>query len=377
MLENNIKYSYNDITLVPSILSEISHRHECVTHLSNGKLPIFTAPMSTVVDDKNFELFENNGINAILPRNINIKTRIDFVKKSKWVAFSLNEFNDIFNNADNLNMWNDSKKLFVLVDIANGHMVKLYDSVRQVKSLLKDKISIMVGNIANPETYLAVYESGADYVRLGIGGGSGCITSSNTGIHYPMASLVNETFIIKQRIAKDNNIDINQLPKIIADGGIRNYNDVIKALALGADYVMIGSILASLLESSAQICYKLDNEYIELRDIISISKKDNIYCVETKDSFTKDNILFTEKLYKKFYGMASKDGQIAINGEKKKTSEGITKYLELDMSLIKWVENLDSYIKSAMSYLNIKDIKDINKSKIIIISNNTYNSINK
>lgn len=204
-----------------------------------------------------------------------------------------------------------------------------------------------------------------------------CITSSNTGIHYPMASLVNETFIIKQRIAKDNNIDINQLPKIIADGGIRNYNDVIKALALGADYVMIGSILASLLESSAQICYKLDNEYIELRDIISISKKDNIYCVETKDSFTKDNVLFTEKLYKKFYGMASKDGQIAINGEKKKTSEGITKYLELDMSLIKWVENLDSYIKSAMSYLNIKDIKDINKSKIIIISNNTYNSINK
>ena len=174
MLENNIKYSYNDITLVPSILSEISHRHECVTYLSNDKLPIFTAPMSTVVDDKNFELFENNGINAILPRNINIKTRIDFVKKSKWVAFSLNEFNDIFNNADNLNMWNDTKKLFVLVDIANGHMVKLYDSVRQVKSLLKDKISIMVGNIANPETYLAVYESGADYVRLGIGGGNGC-----------------------------------------------------------------------------------------------------------------------------------------------------------------------------------------------------------
>lgn len=242
MLENNIKYSYNDITLVPSILSEISHRHECVTHLSNGKLPIFTAPMSTVVDDKNFELFENNGINAILPRNINIKTRIDFVKKSKWVAFSLNEFNDIFNNADNLNMWNDSKKLFVLVDIANGHMVKLYDSVRQVKSLLKDKISIMVGNIANPETYLAVYESGADYVRLGIGGGSGC-------------------FVRGTKVT-------------MGDGSIKNIEDV-----------LVGDVVKTLtgnknvlstkeIESDKKICINGDIECTPNHKFLVINKKD-------------------------------------------------------------------------------------------------------
>lgn len=200
-----------------------------------------------------------------------------------------------------------------------------------------------------------------------------CITSSNVGVHFPMASLINETFLMKKRISECQNVDINSLPKIIADGGIRNYNDVIKALALGADYVMIGSLFASLFESSAKCAYKDNNKFVELNDVKKIIKKDDKIVI----TFNNNDTIVVDEIYKKFYGMASKNGQIDLYGEKNKTSEGITKYIKSTMNLNDWLKNLIDYMRSAMSYLNIKDIKDINKSRVIIISNNTYNSINK
>ena len=88
-----------------------------------------------------------------------------------------------------------------------------------------------------------------DFIRVGIGGGSGCITTSNVSTHYPQASLIDECYNIKKQLLLETE-DI--LPKIIADGGIRNYDHVIKALALGADYVMIGSLFAQCIESAGE-----------------------------------------------------------------------------------------------------------------------------
>ena len=84
-------------------------------------------------------------------------------------------------------------------------------------------------------------------------------------------------------------------------------------------------------------------------------------------------------IYKKFYGMASKEGQIDMNGEKTKTSEGTSKTFKCTISLNKWANNMKDYLKSAMSYLGLFDVKDLNPSntKLYLISNNTKNSINK
>ena len=171
----------------------------------------------------------------------------------------------------------------------------------------------------------------------------GCITSSNTSIHYPMASLINDVFQVKQSLQLIADSTGKKLPYIIADGGIRNYSDIIKALSLGADYVMIGSLFASLYESCAKTV-----------------KIDGIK-------------------YKEFYGMASKQGQIAINGKKTKTAEGITKYLPITTHLNTWVENMESYLRSAMSYTNIKDIEDFNPINVqtVVISKATQESLNK
>lgn len=371
MLIKETKYCYNDVMIVPNKISTIEHREECDPFHKDGFLPIFTAPMSTVVCLENFDLFEQNKIHAILPRSVEYDKRIEYALNNKWAAFSLKEFEDFFCDEGYVKHYIKHKKK-VLIDIANGHMKKLYVLTKKAKRLYGESLQVMIGNIANPKTYEEVLKCNADYVRVGIGSGSGCITSSNTSIHFPMASLIEEMVEIKNRIACEKGIPMCEMPKIIADGGIRNYSDVIKALALGADYVMIGSVFSQLVESAAKtfFIHKKTDEYIIYNPF-----KDNI--IEDNGIFIINDKQYVGNLYKIFYGMASKEGQIDINGIKTKTAEGIVKTLPCTTNINKWVDNMVSYIKSAMSYTNIKSIYQFDKVTLILISDKTNNSINK
>lgn len=371
MLIKEIKYCYNDVAIVPTKVSSVEHREECTPFHEDGFLPIFTAPMSTVVSEENYELFEDNKIHAILPRNIDFETRLKYALNNKWAAFSLSEFENFFCDDKYAKHYVKHKKK-VLVDIANGHMKKLYTLAKRAKRIYGESLQLMIGNIANPKTYEEVVKCGADYVRLSIGSGQGCITSSNVAVHFPLASLIEETCAIKHQIAKDKGIPMSDMPKIIADGGVRNYSDVIKALALGADYVMIGSVLAQLVESAAKTFFinSKTDEYVTYNPM-----KDNI--VEDNGIFIINDRQYVGNLYKIFYGMASKEGQIDISGIKTKTAEGIVKTLPCTTNLSKWSENMTSYIRSAMSYTDIKNVYDLNKVTLILISDKTKDSINK
>lgn len=368
MLIKDMKYSYNDITIVPAPITTVEHRADCNPYLNDGMLPIFTAPMSSVVNEENFHLFEKEKINAILPRSFSFEKRMEYALNGKWAAFSLQEFENNFLTPPTEGSTTTPK---VLIDIANGHMQKLYDLVRQSKKNW-DNIIIMIGNIANPLTYKEVVDCGADYVRLSVGAGMGCITSSNTSIHYPLASLIQETYLIKKEISETNGVSMDSLPKIIADGGVRNYSDVIKALALGADYVMIGGVFSALIESAAKM-------YFEDKEVLPLSRHK---VIEHNGMFTitdkETNKLYSaNELKKRFYGMASKQGQIDMFGKKQKTAEGIVRYINVTTNLNKWVENMIAYMQSAMSYTNIFRVSDFDTVTTIVISTNTYVSVNK
>lgn len=370
MLIKDMKYSYNDITIVPAPITTVEHRSDCNPFLNDGMLPIFTAPMSSVVNEENFILFEENKINAILPRSCSFEKRKEYALNGKWAAFSLQEFENNFLTPPIEGVATTPK---ILIDIANGHMQKLYDLVRQSKNNWGEKnIIIMIGNIANPLTYKEVVECGADFVRLSVGSGMGCITSSNTSIHYPLASLIQETYLIKQQISEQTGIGMDALPKIIADGGVRNYSDVIKALALGADYAMIGGVFSSLVESAAKM-------YFDDKEVLPLSRHK---VVEHNSIFTitdKENgkLYSANELKKRFYGMASKQGQIDMYGVKQKTAEGIVRYINVTTNLNKWVENMIAYLQSAMSYTNIFRVSDFDTVTTVVISTNTYVSVNK
>ena len=440
MLTNKIGYSYNDLTIVPSVISNVASRSECNPFIEDteNRLPIFASPMASVVSENNVDIFLENGITPILPRNIDIKIRIEKMQNQTWVALSLKEFEELFLHYSNERIGDFRMHYFVVVDIANGHMKSLYDKCKIAKKLARDnnyKLTIMTGNIANPETYKWIcentvytnnegyFEPVIDFIRVGIGGGSGCITTSNVSIHYPQATLIDECRMIKDSYCKRY---ARKSPAIVADGGIRNYDHVIKALALGADYVMIGSVFAQCIESAGEKSSKNINQKISLRFPIeryknfSVNAKGNWYAYYTdkfieenskpwknkvdelnkhieEGLFTKDDadyklavLQYQDKIKElkekrilgfidvKFFGMASADGQKAIDGEKKKTAEGITKYLPVKYTLAGWVENMISYLRSAMSYTNCKTLKEfIGTPELIVNSISEIQAVNK
>jgi GMP reductase len=383
MLKNVMTYGYNDICVQPCAISTIEHRSECNV-FKNDMLPIFTAPMSSVISEENVDLFEENHIIPIIPRNASLKSRMDFLEKGKWVAFSISEFEHFISEPVYF-----TQPVHILLDVANGNMKKLFKLSKEAKKKIgKDKIILMAGNIANPESYLQYCMAGIDYVRCGIGGGNGCVTSSNCAIHMGIVNLLTEINNIREGVHKtinqhkalgnENICKYACETQVIADGGIRNYSDVIKALALGADYVMIGSVFSQLIESCAKtFTYNKNGELVlldPLADNIKIQEQGGLFYIE-EDGHTH----VIDHIYKRFYGMASKRGQEDLFGHKKGTAEGIEKTLDCTTNISKWTENMKDYLASAMSYCGLDDIKDLNPDNVdtYLMSPNLQNSINK
>ena len=335
-----MKYDWNDISIVPASLSTISSRKE-INSTYEGKLPLFTAPMDKVIDETNLKIFEENNINVCLPRHV----KYEKLKNDNYFySYGLDEIIELLNNKSQL-----PKK--VLIDVANGHMKKLYDTAKLIKETFGNEIELMVGNIANPETYRKYCEIGVDYIRLNIGSGSACTTAANVGIFYPSASLVNECYGISK--------EFDNPTKIIADGGFRNFSDIIKALALGAHGCMLGGIFNKCLESCG------DNFDSENGNIIS--EKQALERFESK-----------LPVYKYYRGMSTKEVQKSWNKSELKTGEGISKYNKVDYTLGGWCENFTDYLKSAMSYTNSRKLSDfIGEVKWEVISQNSFNRFNK
>ncbi len=338
-----MKFDWNDISIVPATLSSISSRKE-VNPYYGEKLPLFTAPMDKVIDETNLDKFEKNNINVCLPRNV----KWDSVKNPDYFySYGLDEIISILDNGDNL-------PPRVLIDVANGHMEKLFNTAALIKEVFGDKIELMVGNIANPETYKKYCQIGVDYVRVGIGGGSACTTSANVSIHYPMASLINDCAYFKSIYDKPT--------KIVADGGFRNFSDIIKALALGADYVMLGGVFNKCLESCGENFMKDSQQ--------QFYQVDPVRALNAFDAGMD--------VYKYYRGMSTKEVQRSWNRAELKTGEGITKYNKVEYTLEGWCENFTDYLKSAMSYTDSRNLKSfIGEVKFEQITPMAFNRFNK
>lgn len=377
MLKKDIKYSYRDVTIVPAKVSEIEHRKDCNPFYPSGTLPLFTAPMDSVVGLENYELYEQHKIIPIIPRTVSLEQRLEVAKTGRWVAYGLDEFEKIFT------VQNPGEGYKALIDVANGHMKKLYTLVKKAKAL-NPNLTIMIGNIANPETYEECCKAGVDYVRCGIGGGECCITSSATKIHFPLASLISEIVEKKQSLQWSGSY--KKFTKIIADGGVRGYSDAIVALALGADYVMIGSVFSKMLESSGQIFfrykdYEKEDDWYPLNWDIYFNRYKSGKFYDFNEYWKGTSEIGDHwrpiELKKEIYGMASGKGQIAIGGKKTKTSEGIIKTIPIEYTMDSWTENFISYLRSAMSYTGAKDLNTfINKTTCIINSPLSVASVN-
>lgn len=327
MLKEKMLYSLRDICIVPAVLTDIESRSECNPCRKsiqgiNGYYPLITAPMD-FVQPENIHEFEKVGISGIIPRTVSFERRIELCEHY-FCAFSLKEVRTLWADPP----FDVDKEHYILIDIANGMMEEEINAGKLIKDTFNCKL--MGGNIGNPSTYLLYDQAGFDFLRVGIGDGAGCLTSYQLGVSYPYASLISEISELKYRY--------HSHCKIIADGGMNSYSDIIKCLALGADYVMCGKLLAQA---------ALEGE-----------------------------IVGTHFVYR---GMSTKSAQKDMGATKLKTAEGKTLELTKEYTLEGWVENFDSYLRSAMSYCDSRDLKEFREKAIcqVISPNSSYKINNK
>ncbi len=348
-------YDFDDILIEPATLSTIRSRSEINSKNTYGMLPLMTAPMDTVVSENNFHLFKNKGILPVLPRISNPKT--DWVDTSIFLSYSLQDFEKIF--LQNKVYVPDGDRVMVLIDVANGHMESLLELSKEAKKRYGYSMRLMVGNVANPNTFYEYCKIGVDLVRIGIGNGNGCLTTVQTGVGYPMASLIEECV----KIQRKKHLMGSQIPyktEIVADGGFKKFADIIKALALGSDYVMLGSILNKCLESAGETT-KEDGEII------------NQFSQESNQMFHAELPLF-----KTFRGMSTKEVQRAWGKEELTTSEGVVRRNKVEYTLDGWVKNFEDYLKSAMSYTGKKELhRFIGGVNFNMITQNSFKRFDK
>ena len=341
---SHIAYSLDDICIVPTGTSYIESRKICIPLYENFKytngelseihktLPIFTAPMTSVIGENNINTFLENNITPVIPRSVPFSQRISYATKQKYfVAFSLKEVEWFISNIEVLR--NPSVPYKICIDVANGNMNPLLNIICTLKELYHNDLIIMSGNVANGESYNSLSYFGCDYVRVSVGSGSACTTATNTGIYMPMASLI------------DDCKSCGCQAKIVADGGLNSYRNIIKALALGADFVMLGGMLNKLSDSAGEVVTSQ-----------------------------------TGKKYKVHFGMASTKGQIALGKENSLTPpEGKVVYSEMSKSSIADFSNeFSHYLRSAMSYCGKGQLEEfIGNVELRVMSPNAAKQYNQ
>lgn len=239
---------------------------------------------------------------------------------------------------ENLNLIIESiNPQFICIDVANGYMSKLIEKCREIREKYPDKI-LIAGNVCTSEGVAELVMNGkVDIVKVGIGSGSCCTTRKQTGIGMPQLSAIIEC------ADTAHGLDAH----IISDGGLQVVGDFAKGYGAGADFVMSGSMFAGHTESGGELIHTTNSE----GDIL--------------------------KSWKIFYGMSSDTAMNKYSGgvAKYRSSEGKTVKIEYRGPVENTILNIQGGIRSTMTYIGAKKIKDIPKCTTFIRVNRQLNTI--
>lgn len=314
--------TYDDISLVPTTVSEIKSRTNSNTKakflgLDLG-LPVMSSPMDSVTGiDMAVELDKLSclGIVNRFDASLSEINDNDEAASIKAVSIALNTSEDeIERLAD--------KGFIICIDTANASNLAVLEKCEEIKK--KHDVKIILGNIANGKTLKQLVDAGADAIRIGIGGGSVCTTSIQTGIGIGQVSSLLDVFFCREELGLD--------VELIADGGIKSPGDVAKAIALGADAVMLGRMLAGTKETPGEV------------------------------------IKYNDQLWKKYRGSASFGVKM-----KNEFIEGEETMIPYKGPVKNVIDGISDGLRSSMSYMNCKSVDDL---KVIdaftILSNSSY-----
>ncbi len=219
----------------------------------------------------------------------------------------------------------------VVIDTAHGHTKGVVDKLKEVKAAFPD-LDVVVGNVATGEAAKALVEAGADAVKVGIGPGSICTTRVIAGVGVPQLTAVHEVAMA---------IEGTGVP-LIADGGIRFTGDIVKALAGGADTIMIGSMLAGVEESPGETIIYEGRKFKTYRGMGSMEAMQK----GSKDRYFQD----------------------MEDDIKKLVPEGISGRVPFKGKLSEVVYQLIGGLRAGMGYCGAKDINSLKGAKFVKIT---------
>ena len=310
---------FDDVLLLPQY-SEIESRTTIEIGNTLGdhyyKLPILSAPMDTITEDfMASEMSYRGGLGIIHRYNTPEDQARHVLACAPVVGGAVGVTEDYVQRAATLL---EAGASVICVDVAHAHHILVRTAVEKLRTLFP-KVHLMVGNVATPNAFKDLESWGADSIKVGIGGGSICSTRIQTGHGVPTFQSVMD--------CKMQNPESNV--KIIADGGIKNSGDIVKALAAGADFVMLGSILAGTDETPGEKFHT------------------------------------PKGLMKVYRGMASKEAQRNWKGSYS-SNEGISTTIPYKGSVIKILEELQKGITSGFSYSGARNLEELqNKAKFL------------
>ena len=239
--------TYDDVLLVPQY-SDIKSRSE--VYLSSMLdesmvlgLPIISSPMDTVTESEMAFTMNKMGGLGIIHRYNSIEEQAGLVAEvvnagAQHVGAAVGVSGDFFERAQTLV---ENGASVICVDVAHGHHILMKDALGVLKKSFGESVHIMAGNVATLEGINDLAQWGANSIRCNIGGGSICSTRIQTGHGLPGLQTIFDCAQTEHDVA------------IIADGGIRTAGDIVKALAAGADFVMLGSLLAGTDETPGKL----------------------------------------------------------------------------------------------------------------------------
>jgi len=321
IMKNNINetITFDDLLMVPQY-SEIMSRKtiDLCSELDQKRifgLPIISSPMDTVTGATMAKAMSKAGGLGVIHRYDSIEAQCDRVRRADApMAAAIGVTGDYLDRATALVK---SGCDILCVDVAHGHHALMRHALKILRNTIGYDIHIMAGNVATLQAFNDLSDWGADSIRVGIGGGSICSTRIQTGHGVPTLQSV---------------MDCSRSDRsatLIADGGIKTPGDIVKALAAGADFVMLGSMLAGTAESPGQVFYGEGGQY------------------------------------KSYRGMASVEAQIDWRGHTASV-EGVSHTIPYKGSVVEVLMGIEGSIRSGLSYTGALNLSEL-RSKVKFI----------
>ena len=362
-IEDDVKLDYSDVLIRPkrsTLGSRKSVRVERRFKFANSKaeyegIPIMASNMDGVGTFTMADKLAEQGIFTCLVKTYTVSELVEFFdsiendsnSRTNYVAYSMGITDADHEKFRNVYEQVGDKVKYVCIDVANGYSERFLGFVRQFRELYSNVV-IITGNVVTADQTQELILNGADIVKVGIGPGSVCTTRIKTGVGYPQLSAVIECADSAHGVGGH----------IIADGGCTCPGDVVKAYAGGADFVMLGGMLAGHDEGGGEIVTKH-------------TATGGAYKTP-EGTFIP---YFEEQNFVAFYGMSSDAANTKHFGGLKdyRASEGREALVPYRGAVNDTIQDILGGLRSACTYAGAQKLKHLSKCTTFVRVQNQFN----